>query len=138
MTIDQPAAAMTVEDLRLVLAPKTDGADALHAASLDLPLDHFVLASSLSSIIGNPRQANYAAANAYLDGLAWSRHSAGRPALSVNFGAIAGTGMAADPVVTAHLKAAGLPPMNTATALAGLGAATIGAASSQPVPCDRC
>jgi acyl transferase domain-containing protein/acyl carrier protein len=125
MTIDQPAAAMTVEDLRLVLAPKTDGADALHIASLDLPLDHFVLASSLSSIIGNPRQANYAAANAYLDGLAWSRRSAGLPALSVNFGAIAGTGMAAGPVVTAHLKAAGLPPMSTATALAGLGAALL-------------
>jgi NAD(P)-dependent dehydrogenase (short-subunit alcohol dehydrogenase family)/acyl carrier protein len=125
MTIDRPAAAMTVEDLRLVLAPKTDGADALHRASLDLPLDHFVLASSLSSIIGNPRQANYAAANAYLDGLAWSRHGAGLPALSVNFGAIAGTGMAAGPVVAAHLKAAGLPPMSTASALAGLGAALL-------------
>jgi acyl transferase domain-containing protein/acyl carrier protein len=125
MTIDQPATAMTVENLRVVLAPKTDGANALHLASLDLPLDHFVLASSLSSIIGNPRQANYAAANAYLDGLAWSRHSVGLPALSVNFGAIAGTGMAADPVVTAHLKAAGLPPMSAATALAGLGAALL-------------
>ncbi len=125
MTIDQPATAMTAENLRLVLAPKTDGADALHLGSLDLPLDYFVLASSLSSIIGNPRQANYAAANAYLDGLTWSRHRAGLPALSVNFGAIAGTGMAADPVVTAHLKAAGLPPMSMATALAGLGAALL-------------
>jgi NAD(P)-dependent dehydrogenase (short-subunit alcohol dehydrogenase family)/acyl carrier protein len=125
MTVDRPAAAMTVDELRLVLEPKADGARALHVASLDLPLDHFVLASSLSSIVGNPRQANYAAANAYLDGLARSRHAAGLPALSVNFGAIAGTGMAADPVVTAHLKAAGLPPMSAATALAGLGAALL-------------
>ena len=125
MTLDRPAAAMTVEDLRLVLEPKADGAGALHSASLDLPLDHFVLASSLSAIVGNPRQANYAAANAYLDGLAWSRHAAGLPALSVNFGAIAGAGMAADPVVIAHLKAAGLPPMSAATALAGLGAALL-------------
>jgi acyl transferase domain-containing protein len=125
MTIDRPATAITVEDLRLVLAPKTDGAEALHLASLDLHLDHFVLASSLSAIVGNPLQANYAAANAYLDGLAWSRHCAGLPALSVNFGAIAGTGMAADPVVSAHLKAVGLPPMSTVTALAGLGAALL-------------
>jgi acyl transferase domain-containing protein len=125
LTIDRPAAAMTVDELRLVLEPKADGADALHRASLDLPLDHFVLASSLSAIIGNPRQANYAAANAYLDGLAWSRQAAGLPALSVNFGAIAGSGMAAGPVVTAHLKAAGLPPMSAATALAGLGAALL-------------
>ena len=123
MTIDRPATAMTRDELRLVLEPKADGANALHCASLDLPLDHFVLASSLSSIVGNPRQANYAAANAYLDGLAWSRHAAGLPALSVNFGAIAGTGMAAGPAVIAHLKAAGLPPMSAATALAGLGAA---------------
>jgi acyl transferase domain-containing protein/acyl carrier protein len=125
MTVDRPAAAMTVDDLRLVLEPKADGADALHSASLDLPLDHFVLASSLSAIVGNPRQANYAAANAYLDGLAWARHAAGLPALSVNFGAIAGAGMAASPVVIAHLKAAGLPPMRAATALGGLGAALV-------------
>ena len=125
MTIDRPAMAMTAEDLRLVLAPKAEGADALHAASLDLPLDHFVLASSLSALVGNPRQANYAAANAYLDGLARARHAAGLPALSVNFGAVAGVGMAADPIVLAHLKAAGLPPMRVKTALAGLGAALL-------------
>jgi acyl transferase domain-containing protein/acyl carrier protein len=125
MTIDRPATAMTAEELRLVLEPKAGGAAALHSASHDLPLDHFVLASSLSSIVGNPRQANYAAANAYLDGLAWSRHAAGLPALSVNFGAIAGAGMAANPVTIAHLKAAGLPPMSMATALAGLGAALV-------------
>lgn len=122
-TVDRPATAMTLDDLRLVLEPKAAGADALHGASLGLPLDHFVLASSLSSIVGNPRQANYAAANAYLDGLAWARHAAGLPALSVNFGAIDGAGMAASPAVIAHLKAAGLPPMSAATALAGLGAA---------------
>jgi len=124
-TIDRPATAMSVETLRPVLEPKADGANALHLASLDLPLDYFVMASSLSSIVGNPRQANYAAANAYLDGLAWSRQRAGLPALSVNFGAIAGTGMAADPAVSAHLKAAGLPPMSVATALSGLGAAIL-------------
>lgn len=125
MTVDRPATAMTADALRRVLAPKAEGAAALHGASLDLPLDHFVLASSLSALVGTPRQANYAAANAYLDGLAWARHAAGLPALSVNFGAIAGTGMAAYPVVLAHLQAAGLPPMRVESALAGLGAALL-------------
>jgi len=125
MAIDRPATIMTAEELRLVLEPKAGGAAALHAASLDLPLDYFVMASSLSAIVGNPRQANYAAANTYLDGLAWARHAACLPALSVNFGAVAGTGIAADPTVLAHLKAAGLPPMRVETAFAGLGAALL-------------
>lgn len=122
-TLDRPATALTAETIRPVLDPKAGGALALHRASLDLPLDHFVLASSLSALVGTPRQANYAAANAALDGLAWSRHRAGLPALSLNFGPISGAGMAAEPQVAAHLRAAGLPPMPMAMALAGLGAA---------------
>ncbi|WP_413207805.1 SDR family NAD(P)-dependent oxidoreductase [Rhodospirillum sp. A1_3_36] len=125
MIRDRSAREMTLEDFRLVLEPKGMGALALHRASLDLApeLAYFVLASSLSAVIGTLRQANYAAANAWMDGLAWARRSAGLPALSVNFGAVSGGGMAADPVVATHLRAAGLPPMTPETALAGLGAA---------------
>jgi acyl transferase domain-containing protein/acyl carrier protein len=122
-TLDVPAMSMSENDLRAVLEPKAELADLLHRASIALPLDHFVMASSLSALIGNPRQANYAAANAYLDGLAWSRRAAGLPGLSINFGAIAGAGMASDPAVAAHLAAAGLAPMPMSAALAGLGAA---------------
>lgn len=122
-TRDRSALEMTVDDLQQVLEPKTLGAANLHTESLGCELDHFVLFSSLSSLVGNPRQANYAAANAYLDGLAWARHNSGLPAVSINFGAISGTGMAAAPKVAAHLRVAGLKMMTPASALAGLGVA---------------
>ena len=122
-TRDRPAAELTRDDLHAVLRPKAGGALALHRATQGRALDHFVMASSLAALVGNPRQAAYAAANAWLDGLAQMRHAAGLPALSAGFGAIAGPGMAADPVTAAHLRAAGLRLMSPAVALAGLGAA---------------
>ncbi|KAK4141946.1 uncharacterized protein C8A04DRAFT_13698 [Dichotomopilus funicola] len=55
------------------LAPKVQGAMNLHSVlveELDLPLDFFLMTSSVSGILGTPGQANYAAANSYLDALA--------------------------------------------------------------------
>ncbi|NTU85094.1 MAG: KR domain-containing protein, partial [Chloroflexales bacterium] len=76
-----------------VMAPKIDGAWHLHALTQEQPLDLFVLFSSASSVMGSPGQANYTAANAFLDGLAHFRHSLGRPALSINWGAWENLGM---------------------------------------------
>ncbi|MFI6230388.1 SDR family NAD(P)-dependent oxidoreductase [Micromonospora echinospora] len=78
-----------------VLAPKVTGAWHLHQLTRDLPLDHFVLFSSIASLLGAPGQGNYAAANAFLDALAHHRHALGLPALSVNWGAWGDSGMAA-------------------------------------------
>ncbi|WP_197708135.1 type I polyketide synthase [Hartmannibacter diazotrophicus] len=75
-----------------VLAPKIAGASNLDAASRGLPIDLFVLYSSATTLIGNPGQAAYVAANAYLEGLARQRHAAGLPALTVAWGAIADVG----------------------------------------------
>lgn len=62
------------EQIQRVLAPKIAGALALDRATRSLDLDHFVLFSSLAGSLGNPGQADYAAANAFMDGFAEARN----------------------------------------------------------------
>jgi malonyl CoA-acyl carrier protein transacylase len=93
---DGMLAQQTSEQFARVLAPKVAGAWNLHRATAVIPLDHFILFSSASAILGSPGQGNYAAANAYLDGLAHYRQSLDLPALSVDWGPWSGVGMAAD------------------------------------------
>jgi natural product biosynthesis luciferase-like monooxygenase protein len=83
------------ERFHRVLAPKADGAWHLHEATKDLGLDHFVLFSSIASVLGTPGQASYAAANAFLDELASMRRSAGLPGTSINWGVIDDVGVVA-------------------------------------------
>jgi len=95
-------AAMVLEDSLLinldrdrmdrVLAPKLCGAWNLHTQTADRPLDFFVLFSSLSSVFGHAGQGNYAAANAFLDAMAWYRRAIGLPALAVNWGYLGDVG----------------------------------------------
>ncbi|MFX8864384.1 ketoreductase domain-containing protein, partial [Acinetobacter baumannii] len=66
--------------LHSVLAPKIAGAHHLDAATRGQPVKRFVLYSSATTLIGNPGQAAYVAANAYLNGLARKRRRAGLPA----------------------------------------------------------
>ena len=95
------------------MAAKVQGAWNLHRATLDQPLDFFVMFSSVSAILGTVGQGNYAAGNAFLDGLAHYRRAQGLPAISVNWGAWAGAGMASD--LAEEMRARGvtlLPPDN--------------------------
>ncbi|MCK7612098.1 type I polyketide synthase [Roseibium sediminicola] len=85
-------ANMDHNGLTSVLAPKIQGAELLDQLTADDPLDHFVLYSSATTLVGNPGQANYVAANGYLEGLARKRRSEGRPALAVAWGAISDAG----------------------------------------------
>ena len=87
-----------------VLAPKVVGSWVLHVATQSLPLDFFVVCSSIASVVGNRGQANYAAANAFLDAFVHYRRRQGLPALSINWGAWSTVGMAA-----ARLAQAGQP-----------------------------
>src|SRR5208337_2139909 len=79
---------LTPRQFERVMAPKVLGAWNLHLASKDLSLDYFVMFSSISALIGARGQANYVAANCFLDALAHYRRSLGLPALTVNWGAL--------------------------------------------------
>ncbi|HLF25328.1 MAG TPA: type I polyketide synthase [Anaerolineae bacterium] len=92
---DGPMSQMTWPRFQAVLAPKVDGAWHLHTLTQVIPLDFFVMFSAGAALLGSPGQSNYAAANAFLDGLAHYRHALGLPALSINWGAWAEVGMAA-------------------------------------------
>ncbi|KMS65696.1 hypothetical protein ACM01_46960, partial [Streptomyces viridochromogenes] len=72
--------------LTTVYRPKIDAALNLHHATQNHHLTHFILFSSASGILGNPGQANYAAANAFLDALAHHRHTHHQPATSLAWG----------------------------------------------------
>lgn len=93
---DGVLADMSLDQLDRAMLPKTLGAWNLHTATADMPLDFFVLFSSVAAMLGSPGQGNYAAGNAALDALAHYRHSRGLPATSINWGPWAGSGMAGD------------------------------------------
>ena len=95
-------AAMVIDDALIgnlepdrmsrVLVPKIKGAWNLHELTRDLPLDHFMLYSSVTTYIGNPGQANYVAANAWLEGLAVLRRANGLPVTCIGWGPIGDAG----------------------------------------------
>ncbi len=108
---------MTPERLARVFAPKVSGGWNLHRVLQGLELDFFVLFSSASSLIGSAGQASYVAANAFLDGLAHYRRSMGLPGLSLNWGAWAEVGMAAEEQARRRMEQLGFGVIPTAEGL---------------------
>ncbi|MFF5809203.1 type I polyketide synthase [Streptomyces sp. NPDC012746] len=114
--------ALTPERFESVLRAKAASALNLHELTVELgiELSAFVLFSSMSGTIGAAGQANYAAANAYLDALAQQRRAAGLAATSLAWGPWAEGGMAADEALEARMRRGGVPPMNADLAITAL------------------
>ena len=82
--------------LRRTMWPKISGAQVLHEAFPPGSLDFFFLTSAAGAVFGIPGQGAYAAANAYLDGLARARHRQGCHTVSLDWVAWQGLGFATD------------------------------------------
>ncbi|MEM8502457.1 MAG: SDR family NAD(P)-dependent oxidoreductase [Cyanobacteria bacterium P01_D01_bin.1] len=95
-----------------VLSAKVNGTWNLHQLTQTMDLDHFVMFSSAASLLGSAGQVNYAAANSFLDAITHLRHRQGLPALSINWAAWSGAGLANKIEVEQRLSRAGIPAVD--------------------------
>ncbi|MEU5987373.1 SDR family NAD(P)-dependent oxidoreductase [Spirillospora sp. NPDC047418] len=137
---DGTVESLTDEQAHRVLRPKADAAWHLHRLTADRDLPVFVLFSSVAGVAGLPGQANYAAANAFLDGLAAHRRAAGLSATSLAWGYWAQRSAMSRHLSehdVARLAGAGIPPLPTDRALELLDASLARTDSLLvPVPLD--
>nr|WP_175548187.1 type I polyketide synthase [Saccharopolyspora flava] len=127
---DVTVESLTPQRLADVLSAKVAGAWNLHEATADEDLRWFVLFSSAAGVLGGAGQANYAAGNAFLDGLAAFRRARGLPAVSVAWGlweqrSAMTEGL--DDTDLARMARTGVLPMSNADALRLLDTATTSA-----------
>jgi 4-hydroxyphenylalkanoate synthase len=104
---DAVITSLTPDRVDTVLRAKVDAAWNLHELTRDLGLSMFVLCSSIAGTVGAAGQSNYAAANAFLDGLAARRQAAGLPGVSLAWGM-----WARSSAMTAHLSSRDLARLN--------------------------
>jgi NAD(P)-dependent dehydrogenase (short-subunit alcohol dehydrogenase family)/acyl carrier protein len=119
---DGMMAGLTPERFGRVFAPKATGALNLAAAlGAGEGLDFLVFDSSVSAIVGNPGQTSYVVANALLDALARKLRAGGVPAVSINWGALAESGVVArDGRLGNVLTASGIAGLTDAEAFAAM------------------
>ncbi|KAJ5762471.1 polyketide synthase [Penicillium nucicola] len=118
---DYPFPRMSFEQWQASLAPKVRGAWNLHLSVSNESLDFFVMFSSIVGICGNVSQANYAAANTFLDGLTLHRRQHGLPASSLAVVAVEDVGFVSqDQKMLNHLKSGGLRIISEAELVKGL------------------
>lgn len=93
---DKPLETMTYEQWQHCCQPKVEGTKNLHQATLGNKLDFFVCFSSVAAVVGSKGQANYSAANCYLDALMRHRRELGLSGTTMNVGAVTGVGVVAE------------------------------------------
>lgn len=101
-----------------VLAPKVDGSWYLHELTRDMPLDHFVVFSSIASVFGTHGQSNHVAANTFMDALIDARRADFLPGLAVNWGAWGEIGTVVRLGILDRIRQQGVEGFDTATGLA--------------------
>ncbi|MGW7324887.1 SDR family NAD(P)-dependent oxidoreductase [Streptomyces sp. NPDC054845] len=118
---DGAVTALTPQRLDTVLRPKAEAVLHLHELTAHLPLSAFVLFSGAAGLLGRPGQANYAAANTFVDALAQHRRAAGLPAVSLAWGlwgeASGMTGHLSDTDLR-RMRRSGIAPMDNEQGLA--------------------
>ncbi|MFI9504816.1 type I polyketide synthase [Nocardia sp. NPDC052566] len=133
--------SMTSHRIDAVFAPKADAAWHLHELTSDLPLSLFVLVSSAGGLVLAAGQANYAAANVYLDALATYRRAAGWTATSIDYGLwerSSGLGAELSDEDFERMRRQGFPALSESDGLALFDAAvTAGVAQLVALPVDR-
>ncbi|WP_163998986.1 type I polyketide synthase [Pyxidicoccus caerfyrddinensis] len=114
----------SAELLRKAMTPKVLGAWYLHQLTRDMPLDFFVLFSSVAGTLGETGTAAYSAANHFLDTLAHVRRSQGLPGISIGWGLLADVGIGVkDARIGALVQSVGHRPMPVKELLGVLGEA---------------
>ena len=127
---DAAVADLGPEQLAALLRSKRDAARNLHELTRDRELDAFVLFSSGAAAWGSGGQPAYAAANAYLDGMAEHRRATGLPATSIAWGTWGEAGMATDAEVGERLRRQGVAAMRPGLALDAMGKAVASGAAT--------
>lgn len=130
---DGTVESLTAESIDRVLRAKVGGAVNLHELTRDHTLSAFIQFSALAGTLGNAGQANYAAANGFLDGLAARRRASGLVGTSLCWGwweQSSGMTGDLDQADLSRLRRMGIAAMPTAEALALFDAAC---ASDKPV-----
>ena len=123
---------MSFEDWQTAINPKVTGTMNLHNALASQPVEFFVLFSSLSGLIGQVGQANYAAANTFLDSFVRYRHGMNLPAATLDIGLVGDIGYLSEkPSVLNQLQSLGIQEIQEATLLKALRLAIV---RSRPPP----